>query len=177
MFNDFRRKAKYFLRRKNFQRIAKHKQECRNLQIMEFVKIECLDTICGENVQLRRNVQLLGRGKIRIGDNVMIGDNGILYSYQGGGIEIGSNVLIAANCYIIDNDHMVEPGININEQGVIIKPTKIGNGVWIGTGVSVLRGVTIGDGAVIGAGSVVTKDIPANAIAVGVPAKVIKFRE
>lgn len=54
--------------------------------------------------------------------------------------------------------------------------TKIGNDVWMGHGVIVMPGITIGDGAVIGAGSVVTKDIPSYAIAVGVPAKVIKYR-
>ena len=85
MLNGLRRKIKFYLRRKHYQRIVLHKQECKNLQIMEFVKLECLDVICGDNVQLRRNVQLLGRGKIRIGNNVKIGDNGILYSYAGGG--------------------------------------------------------------------------------------------
>lgn len=52
----------------------------------------------------------------------------------------------------------------------------IGNDVWIGANVVVLRGVTIGDGAIIGAGSVVTKDVPPYSIAVGNPAKVIKYR-
>lgn len=56
------------------------------------------------------------------------------------------------------------------------KPVTIGNDVFIGTNVTILDGVSIGDGAVIGAGAVVTKDIPPYAIAVGVPAKVIKYR-
>ena len=54
--------------------------------------------------------------------------------------------------------------------------TKIGNDVWIGANVTVLKGVKIGNGAIIGAGSVVTKDILSYAIAVGVPAKVVKYR-
>ena len=57
---------------------------------------------------------------------------------------------------------------------MIPKPIKIGKNVWIGSNAAVLPGVTIGDNAVIGAGAVVTKDVPANRIAAGVPAKVIK---
>ena len=56
------------------------------------------------------------------------------------------------------------------------KQTNVGNDVFIGANVTVLDGVTIGDGAVIGAGAVVVKDIPPYAIAVGVPAKVVKYR-
>ena len=56
------------------------------------------------------------------------------------------------------------------------KQTIIGNDVWIGDNVLIMGGVTIGDGAVIGAGSIVTKDLPAYSIAVGIPAKVIKYR-
>jgi acetyltransferase-like isoleucine patch superfamily enzyme len=57
-----------------------------------------------------------------------------------------------------------------------IHRVEIGNDVWIGTKVIIMGGVKIGDGAIIGAGSIVTKDIPDSAIAVGVPAKVIKNR-
>lgn len=54
------------------------------------------------------------------------------------------------------------------------RPITIGNSVWIGGSVTILPGVTIGDNSTIGAGSVVTRDIPANSIAVGNPCKVIK---
>lgn len=54
------------------------------------------------------------------------------------------------------------------------KPVKIGNNVWIGAGVHINQGVTIGDNTIIGAGNVITKDIPANVIAAGVPCKVIR---
>jgi maltose O-acetyltransferase len=58
----------------------------------------------------------------------------------------------------------------------VTKPIKIGNNVWIGAKATILKGVTIGDGAIIGANAVVTKDLLANGVAVGNPAKVIKMR-
>lgn len=67
-------------------------------------------------------------------------------------------------------------GSDIKVTGYKVRECKIGNGVWIGDSVIVLPNVTIGDGAVIGAGSIVTKDIPPFAIAVGNPARVIKYR-
>lgn len=177
MFNNIRRKIKYEIRRLNFCRVMNHKQNCKGLQIFERVKFECHDLIVGEYSQIRCNCQFLGKGSIRIGSHTQIGDNSILYSFQGGGIEVGDNVWFAPNCYVVDCDHCIKKDILIRHQGALVKPVHIGNDVWLGNGVTVLKGVSIGDGAVIGAGSVVTKDIPENAIAVGVPAKVIKYRE
>lgn len=58
--------------------------------------------------------------------------------------------------------------------GMIFHPIHIGKNVWLGANVTVLPGVTIGDGAIIAAGAVVTKDVPANMIAAGIPAKIIR---
>lgn len=84
-------------------------------------------------------------------------------------ISIGQNVAISENFNIWDSD-----AHEILDNGNATAPIVIGNKVWIGTNVTVLKGVTIGDGAVIAAGSLVNKDIPANCLAGGVPAKVIK---
>lgn len=65
---------------------------------------------------------------------------------------------------------------DVFDKYIASKKTKIGNDVWVGQNAVIMAGVNIGDGAVIGAGAVVTKDIPDYAIAVGVPAKVIKYR-
>lgn len=85
-------------------------------------------------------------------------------------ISIGENVAISENVTIWDSDaHEI-----IGKESAKTKPIIIGNHVWIGINVAILKGVTIGDGAIIAAGSVVTRDIPANSLAGGVPAKVLK---
>jgi len=92
-------------------------------------------------------------------------------------INIGCNVLIAPNCAFYPYDHGVEPGVLMKKQPLQTKGgIFIDDDAWLGVGVIVLDGVRIGKGAVIGAGSVVTRDVPDNAIAVGVPARVVKMR-
>lgn len=92
-------------------------------------------------------------------------------------IKIGDNTLIAGFCYLVDSNHGTELGKPIREQPHEVSPISIGNDVWLGARVVVLPGSTIEDGAVIGANSVVNGHIPANAIVVGSPAQVIKFRQ
>lgn len=91
-------------------------------------------------------------------------------------ISIGSDTYIGPNCGFYTAIHPINAEERI--KGLeFAKPITIGKNVWIGGSVTILPGVTIGDGAVIGAGSVVTKDIPANVVAVGNPCKVIKTIE
>lgn len=176
MLNNVRRNLIYALRRWNWKRIMKRSLGT-SVQIMSGVKWECTNITIGNYSQIRINCQFLGRGKISIGEHTQIGDNSICYSYTGGSITIGDYVWFAPNCYVIDCDHCIKKDVLIRNQGALVKPIIIEDDVWLGNGVTVLKGVHIGKGAVIGAGSVVTKDIPENAIAVGVQAKVIKYRE
>ncbi len=106
---------------------------------------------------------------IKIGKNVFI--NACCRFQDQGGIEIGDGSLIGHNTTIATLNHDFNPNKRANLHP---NPVKICKNVWIGSDCTILPGVTIGDGAVIGAGSVVTKNIPANSIAVGNPAKVIK---
>ncbi len=106
---------------------------------------------------------------ITVGKNVFI-NSGCCFQDQGG-IEIGDNVLIGQQVVIATLDHDLIPAKRAN---MLPSPVKIGNGVWVGAHATILSGVTVGDGAVIAAGAVVTKDVPANAVVGGVPAKIIK---
>ena len=109
---------------------------------------------------------------IEIGENFYSNHNLIILDV--GRVKIGDNVQVAPNVSIYTAGHPVHPETRNTgyEYGIDIT---IGDNVWIGGSVCVMPGVTIGNNAVIGAGSVVTKDIPENAIAVGNPARVLRY--
>ena len=117
--------------------------------------------------------------RIVIGDNVGISGSTINATTT---ITIGDNTIIGSGCLITDTDShpiLLEHRLLPNGGGYYIKRQSItiGKGVFVGARCIIMKGVTIGDGAVIGAGSVVTKDVPANAIVAGNPAKLIKMIE
>lgn len=111
------------------------------------------------------------QGWISIADRAALNSFTKLFAH--GGIEIGEETQIGPSSLITTTDHDYYDA-NLE---TTFKPVKIGRRVWVGANVTVLPGVTIGDYAVIGAGAVVNRDIPPYAVAVGVPAKVIKFLE
>ncbi len=88
-----------------------------------------------------------------------------------GGITIGDGTLIGHGSTLTTLNHGIDPN---QRADMIPAPVVIGRKVWLGAAVTVVPGVTIGDGAIVGAGSVVTKDVPANMIVAGVPARVIR---
>ena len=88
-------------------------------------------------------------------------------------IFVGNNVMFAPNVTVITGTHPIHPILR-SKQAQYNLPVHIGNNVWIGAGAIILPGVSIGDNTVIGAGSIVTKDIPANVVAVGSPCKVLR---
>lgn len=109
------------------------------------------------------------------GKNTIIGDNVFINSscqfQDQGGIVIGDGALIGPKTVIATLNHHQNPDKRGN---LIPKPVKIGKNVWIGANVTILPGVTIGDGAIIAAGAVVNKNVEANTVVGGVPAKLIK---
>ena len=95
-----------------------------------------------------------------------------------GGVFIGARTLIGYRTQILSSNHTIPPlGKPFPISGDIHLPVKIMNDVWIGANCIITPGVTINEGAVIAAGSVVTKDVVANSIVGGVPAKIIKMRD
>lgn len=133
---------------------------------------------------LRHLLKSIGKGvhfeptfRCEFGYNISIGNdfyaNFDCVMLDGGGIEIGDNVLFGPRVGIYTSNHAIDAQERV-AGACYAKKVKIGNNVWIGAGVHINQGVTIGDNTVIGSGSVVTKSIPSNVIAAGVPCKVIR---
>ncbi len=154
----------------------------------------------GDNVVIDDNCLLDAKGDanqgIRIGSGVFVGRNTIL-SCKNGDIEladranlgfncevfsasrvtIGADTLLAAYCYVVGGDHdLSDTSKPILAGARSSKGVVIGEGVWMGSGAKILDGVTIGANAVIGAQAVVRDEVPAYAIAAGVPARIIGTR-
>jgi acetyltransferase-like isoleucine patch superfamily enzyme len=115
-------------------------------------------------------------GEVEIGEKTVIGQECTISAYRS--VRIGEQCVIADRAMFIDFDHgVVEVERPIRKQGIYMREVEVGNNVWIGYGACILRGVRVGDNSIIGTNSVVTKDVPANAVVAGVPAKVIRMRE
>ena len=108
---------------------------------------------------------------IEIGENFYSNHNLIILDENS--VTFGDNVLVGPNCAFYTSTHPFSAEIRMSGKKMS-KPIKIGNNVWICGNVTVLPGVSIGDNSIIGAGSVVSKDIPSNVLALGIPCRVIK---
>ncbi len=115
-------------------------------------------------------------GVVEIGAKTVIGQECTISAYQR--VRIGEQCVIADRAMFIDFDHgVVEVERPIRQQGIYKRDVEVGSNVWIGYGACILRGVRVGDNSIVGTNSVVTKDVPANAVVAGVPARVIRMRE
>ena len=188
---------KHFINRLNKK---KHiKRVCNNItlignmpEIREKTKVVLKRGSSKDNIIIDDNVMLLGctimslcGGMVIIGKHSQIGQNSKIFAVDR--IEIGNYTGIATNVTIVDNNnHPVNPEFrkymfttphNSDARSWIhadYKPIKIGNNCWIGADSRIQKGVTIGDNSIVAACSVVTKDVPANCIAAGNPAKIVK---
>jgi acetyltransferase-like isoleucine patch superfamily enzyme len=115
-------------------------------------------------------------GEVEIGQKTVMGQECTISAYQR--VRIGEQCVIADRAMFIDFDHgVVEVERPIRVQGIYKRDVEVGSNVWIGYGACVLRGVRVGDNAIVGTNAVVTKDVPANAVVGGVPARVIRMRK
>ncbi|MGE5408689.1 MAG: acyltransferase, partial [Syntrophothermus sp.] len=115
-------------------------------------------------------------GEVEIGAKTVIGQECTISAFQH--VSIGRECIVADRVMFIDFDHgVVEVERPIRQQGIYKRDVVVGSNVWIGYGACILRGVSIGDNSVIGTNAVVTKDVPANDVVAGVPARVIRMRE
>ncbi len=114
-----------------------------------------------------------GLKNVHVGENVIFNFNVCLV--DDADIFIGDDCLIGPGCHIITAQHPISPALRRGRDKLQYnKPVRLGNNVWLGAGVIVLPGVTIGENTIVAAGGVVTHDLPANVIAVGSPARILR---
>lgn len=162
----------------SFLQVADH------ISIMDYGYLNCLSIYgvrIGSHTSIDHHLWLscggkpYGQGFFVIGEHSYIGAYAVMGA--GGGISIGNHVLIGQNVNIHAESHRFDdPTRLIKEQGVSYQGVVVEDDVWIGSKATILDGVTVRRGAIIGAGAVVTKSVPAKAIAVGVPARIIGYR-
>lgn len=156
----------------------------------------CLEKLCDYNatrpLQAEKRAELLKEMFAEIGENCYI-EPPLHANWAGKFVHFGKNVYANFNLTLVDDTHiyvgdstMIGPNVTIATAGhpilpVLRKkvyqfnlPVRIGKNCWIGAGAIILPGITIGDNTVVGAGSVVTKDLPANVVAVGNPCRILR---
>ena len=156
----------------------------------------CLEKLCDYNatrpLQAEKRAELLKEMFAEIGENCYI-EPPLHANWAGKFVHFGKNVYANFNLTLVDDTHiyvgdstMIGPNVTIATAGHPILPVlrekvyqfnlpvRIGKNCWIGAGAIILPGITIGDNTVIGAGSVVTKDLPANVVAVGNPCRILR---
>ncbi|MCS0504869.1 acyltransferase [Ancylobacter mangrovi] len=117
-------------------------------------------------------ITLLRGARLEVGDRVSANRGLIIGCMEE--IRIGDGTMIAEYVTIRDFTHRIEVGVPMRDSGFKSAPIVIGENVWIGRGACILEGITIGANSVIGANAVVTRSVPPNSVAVGVPARVIR---
>lgn len=160
------------------------------------VQLDCLEKLYDFNAtrphDLEKRRQMLAGMLAEIGENCYV-EPPLHANWGGAHVHFGSNVYANFGLTLVDDGHIYVgdnvkfgPHVTIATAGHPIDPelrptglqynadVHIGSGVWIGAGAVILPGVTIGDNTVVGAGSVVTKDLPANVVAVGNPCRVMR---
>ena len=156
-----------------FRLITDWLPECHHTQRLRGIICRVLFHSCGKGLRMGSHVTVTYPSRVRLGRNVLLVSTTWIDS--GGGVDIGDEVLVAPGCVITSTSHSFAGG-SASRGALLMAPTKIGRGVWLAAHVVVSAGVVIGDGVLVGANAVVTRNLPENVIAGGVPARVIRPR-
>src|SRR3954447_3956141 len=115
-------------------------------------------------------------GEVSIGAKTVLGQECTISAFQH--VAIGRECIVADRVMLIDFDHgVVEEDRPIRLKGIYKRDVDVGHNCWIGYGACILRGARVGDNSIIGTSTVVTKDLPANSVAAGAPAHILRMRE
>jgi galactoside O-acetyltransferase len=162
-------------------------EECRIADSVTILRFD--DGTPRRAIELGHRVSLYDGVRLVVGDPRQHPDTGIImgndviintfcYLSGEGGLEIGDTVLLGSHVRLLSAGHAIDQGDpRIWYNPLTYGKIRIGTGAWIGSGATVLEGVSIGEGAVVGAGSVVTRPVPAFGIAVGNPARLLRYRK
>ena len=132
----------------------------------------------GRDLRIAPNASFRNGMRITLGDQVQIGEQTALWAGRSSGrITVGARTTFGPRVLVTAADYGLAAGMRITDQAMVERDVVIGPDCWVGAGAVITAGVTIGTGAVIGANAVVTKDIPAGAVAGGVPARVLRMRD
>jgi acetyltransferase-like isoleucine patch superfamily enzyme len=136
------------------------------------------EIVAGPGLRMSPTVSLRNGSRLTFGRDVHVGERCCLWAGDSTGrITLGDNALLAPEVFITASNYGVDAGTPVMYQAKVERDVVIGSDVWLGARVIVLPGVTVGDGAVVGAGAVVAHDLPPGCIAVGVPARVVGWRD
>jgi acetyltransferase-like isoleucine patch superfamily enzyme len=132
----------------------------------------------GSNVSIAPNVSFRNAERIWIGSGAHVGERCLIWAGNSTSrIVIGDKCLFGPNITVMASNYGIKQSpVPIMDQPKDERDVIIESGVWLGASVVVLAGVTIGTGAVVGAGAVVTKNLPPNCVAGGIPARVLSTR-
>jgi maltose O-acetyltransferase len=131
---------------------------------------------CGTNVRIEDGVTIKYPSEIEVGDNTVINQNCFLVGL--GGLRIGRDVMMGNNSSVITTTHVTDSiDVPMRQQGVVSRATTIGDDVWIGSGVAIQGGAHIQSHSIVGAGAVILgRSYPPYAVLGGVPGRVLKMR-
>lgn len=159
----------HLLKKENDRRVMKLNSQYRESKEINHFLSQITEQTIDESVNICLPFYTDFGKHITFGKHIFVNQNVTFVDL--GGIIIEDNVLIGPMSRLVTVNHLIHPK---ERRGLYVQPIHINKNVWLGTNVTVLPGVTIGENSIISADATVTKDVPANVIMAGTPAKILK---